>query len=545
MAQETRSIREEVVNVKKGKIVLGTILLSLFLFSGPVWAAPAENAEGGENGGPEGFVTRLYETVLQRAPQAFERQDWVGRLQSGRFSGADVAAGFFLSSEYQRNNQSDSEYLEDLYQAILGRSPDESGYRTWLTHLEAGGSRGFVLAGFTNSQEFQRLCAGYGVSAGSFPYQEERDRNPQATAFIQRLYRLVLGRSGDRQGLNDWSGYLLDGGSGSGIVAAFFESPEYQRRNIGSEAYIVNLYQAIMGRMPEKGEVAFWENCLDQGMSRDGVLAGFTGSTEFARLCASYGIVQGTYTSGQARDMKREVTALVQRMYRLVLGRSGEAEELNQWSSRLLSGSCTGTDLAAGFILSPEYQRKTVDLPSYVQMLYQALLDRSPSEAETDEWVQRVRSGQMTPANLIGQFTGSPEFQRICTRSGIPSGAGQVTAGDLSRISLYEPQLVPEMLGYVNEARTAAGLSAYRPSSELDAMALQRVQELAEDFSHHGASHAENIAQTSFVDAERVFQAWMDSEGHRRNILQDSPLFTSMACARYEYGGTVYWVMIF
>lgn len=532
--------------MKKGGIVLGMILLSLFLFSGPVGAAPTGRAEGGVDSGLERFVTRLYETVLQRTPGVSERQDWVARLQSSQCSGAEVVAGFFLSAEYQRKNLPDSEYLADLYQAILGRSPDENGFRSWLTLLDNGSSRGFVLSGFTNSQEFQRLCAGYGVSQGSFLYQENRDRNPQATAFIQRLYRLVLGRSGEAQGLNDWSGYLLNGGgSGSGVAAAFFQSSEYRRQNTGTEAYLSDLYQAIMGRTPGEAEIAFWADWLDQGMSRDGVLAGFTGSAEFARLCASYRIAQGTYASGQARDAKPEVTALVQRMYRLVLGRLGAGEELNQWTSRLLSGSCTGTDLAVGFILSSEYQRKTVNLPSYVRMLYQALLDRTPSEAEAAAWVQRVRSGLLTPVNLIGQFTGSPEFQRLCARSGISSGAGQVTTGELPRMILYEPQLVPEMLGYVNEARAAAGLPAYRSSPELDAMALRRVQELAEDFSHTGASHAENIAQTSYTDTARVFQVWMDSEGHRRNMLQDSPLFTAMACARYQYGGSVYWVMVF
>lgn len=496
--------------------------------------------------GLDGFVHRLYEITLQRTPSASERQDWVNRLQAGAFSGAEVAAGFFNSAEYQRRSKSDETYVTELYQAIMGRNPDASGYQDWVTRLGNGTSREYVLSGFTNSNEFERLCQSYGVTRGSYFYQEARDRNYQATCFIQRMYRTVMGRDGDEGGLNDWASYLLDsGGTGSGLAAAFFDANEYKRKNTSDSQYLSDLYQAIMGRTPDSSEISSWLGYLDDGMSRGGVLAGFTNSNEFGRLCSRYGISQGSYSSGESRDTNANVTAFVQRMYRNVLGRKGEAGELNDWTGRLLNGSCTGTDLAVGFILSNEYTRKTIALSDYVEMLYQTLLDRTADAAGKADWLSRVRTGELTPANLIGYFTGSAEFQRLCSRYGIQSGAGQATSGSMPGIVLYEPELAPVMLDYVNAARAEAGVGALTSTSYLEELALKRAKELAKDFSHNGAVTGENIAMaSSFIASDSfAFQMWMNSDGHRNNILSAS--YSHMACARYQEGPIVYWVQVF
>ena len=501
--------------------------------------------------GLDGFVNRLYEITLQRTPSASERQDWVNRLRAGTFSGAEVAAGFFNSNEYQRRGKSNETYVTELYQAIMGREPDASGYQDWVSRLGNGTSRGFVLSGFTNSNEFRRLCQSYGVTQGSYSYVESRDRNYQATCFIQRMYRTVMGRDGDTEGLNNWASYLLDsGGTGSGMAAAFFDANEYKRKNTSDSQYISDLYQAIMGRTPGSSEISSWLGYLDDGMSRNGVLAGFTNSNEFGRLCGRYGITQGAYSSGESRDVNANVTAFVQRMYRNVLGRKGEANELNDWTGRLLNGSCTGTDLAVGFILSNEYTRKTVTLSDYVEMLYQTILDRPSDPDGKADWLSQVRMGVLTPANLIGYFTSSAEFGRLCSRYGIQSGAGQTTNGSMPNIEIYDiadhqTELVPVMLDYVNQARSQAGVGSLTSTPYLEELALKRAKELASDFSHNGSVTGENIAVAPILIAsdELAFQMWMDSTGHRNNILSAS--YSHMACARYRDGLGVYWVQVF
>ena len=177
-------------------------------------------------------------------------------------------------------------------------------------------------------------------------------------------------------------------------------------------------------------------------------------------------------------------------------------------------------------------------------MLYQTLLNRNSDAGGKADWIKQVRNGRLIPADLIQSFTGSEEFGRLCAKYGIQTGAGIRVTGDFPNMVIYEPELVPEMLDLVNQARTEAGLKPLAASEELNKIALQRVQELVNDFSHNGAHHAENIAY-GYSSAKGAFLGWMGSEGHRRNILQSSPTYTEAACAKYEYLGRTYWVLVF
>ena len=115
------------------------------------------------------------------------------------------------------------------------------------------------------------------------------------------------------------------------------------------------------------------------------------------------------------------------------------------------------------------------------------------------------------------------------------------------------------MLELVNEERAAEGLSALTMNSAAMAAAKVRAAALVESFSHYrpdgslcitaldeaGVSYTtagENIAcgQTS---ASQVVSSWMDSEGHRANILGES--FTQIGIGCYYYDGVYYWVQLF
>lgn len=97
-----------------------------------------------------------------------------------------------------------------------------------------------------------------------------------------------------------------------------------------------------------------------------------------------------------------------------------------------------------------------------------------------------------------------------------------------------------ELLGYVNQARREAGLNELVYISEFQAGADTRAQELITSFSHtrpNGQSRgtaynycplkgtvymvcSENIA-SGCTTAKSVFNAWMNSEGHRKAIMSE------------------------
>ena len=109
-----------------------------------------------------------------------------------------------------------------------------------------------------------------------------------------------------------------------------------------------------------------------------------------------------------------------------------------------------------------------------------------------------------------------------------------------------------EVLKYTNEERAKNGLPALRMDADLLEGAMKRGQECVMMFSHYrpndswcftvcDKAKAENIAmgQTS---AKAVVTSWMESPGHRANILASR---TSIGVGCFYYEGVLYWVQLF
>lgn len=113
-----------------------------------------------------------------------------------------------------------------------------------------------------------------------------------------------------------------------------------------------------------------------------------------------------------------------------------------------------------------------------------------------------------------------------------------------------------EVVRLVNEERAKQGLSALSVSTELRDTARLRSQEIVRSFSHtrpDGSScftafpdwngtKAENIA-AGYATLAKVMEGWMNSEGHRKNILTPGLRYIGVGC--YESGGRYYWAQAF
>lgn len=119
---------------------------------------------GGSSEQVQAFVTRFYVQCLERQPDSYGLNEWVGRLMNGSRTGADVAHGFVFSEEFQASNHGNEAFLTILYSAFFNRQPDAEGYSAWLGRMAGGMSREKVLDGFLKSREFAQLCADFGIT---------------------------------------------------------------------------------------------------------------------------------------------------------------------------------------------------------------------------------------------------------------------------------------------------------------------------------------------------------------------------------------------
>ncbi|MFC0409137.1 DUF4214 domain-containing protein [Roseomonas elaeocarpi] len=101
-----------------------------------------------------GEAYRLYEAALNRAPETSGLSYWYNRLEGGDAL-SNVAQGFIASAEFNSNygNLGNSDFVDQLYQNVLGRAADQAGHDFWTSALDNGETRADVLIGFSDSLE--------------------------------------------------------------------------------------------------------------------------------------------------------------------------------------------------------------------------------------------------------------------------------------------------------------------------------------------------------------------------------------------------------
>jgi hypothetical protein len=99
------------------------------------------------------FVTRVYNNVLGRAPDAAGLSHWVGQLASGMTRG-QMMVQFSESPEYL-GRIGDSVYVTMIYVGMLRRAPDQGGFDYWVGQKRAGSGIALIDS-FLASTEYQK-----------------------------------------------------------------------------------------------------------------------------------------------------------------------------------------------------------------------------------------------------------------------------------------------------------------------------------------------------------------------------------------------------
>ncbi len=240
----------------------------------------------------EAFATRLYKLCFGREPEQAGLDDWTNRMCNGTASGAQAAQGFFFSDEFMLKNTTNEEFVELLYNVMMGRASDAAGKADWVYKLNNGVGREGVFRGFAESAEFNNICNDYGIARGNVTVSEGRDKNPGLTTFVARLYTKALGREYEVDGLNDWCNRITSGQWSINDVSTtgFFTSPEFLAKNLSNDEYVKVLYRTFFDREYDQAGYDDWMNRLANGTSRNEVMLGFANSREFAELKASFGL---------------------------------------------------------------------------------------------------------------------------------------------------------------------------------------------------------------------------------------------------------------
>ncbi len=241
------------------------------------------------------YVFRCYKNILERTADAEGLNTWTGKLLSGG-NGAEIVKDLVFSREFEEKRKSDGEFIDLMYRAMLGREADAGGKANWLDCLQKGVSYRYVINGFSGSEEFNRLCGEYGIVSGNVEITEARDQNIGVTGFVVRNYSVILGRTPDREGLNDWCGRINGRYQTAAQVSyGFVFSDECVNRGMNNADFVEMLYKACFGRNSDSEGKQYWINRLNTGTRREDIFWGFANSDEFNKMIAEFGIAGTVY----------------------------------------------------------------------------------------------------------------------------------------------------------------------------------------------------------------------------------------------------------
>lgn len=238
-------------------------------------------------------------------------------------------------------------------------------------------------------------------------------------AFISRLYSTCLGRTADEGGLNYWTQILKEGSAdGSGVADFFVNSEEFQSKGLSNKEYIQTMYRAFFDRIADEGGLNFWKSNLNQGLTKNYVLAGFVNSPEYEEICNTYGIKRGNIELTSILDQYPNITKFIYRMYTKCMSRTPDEDGLNYWVQGLVDGQFTGKSVAGFFVNSSEFENKNLLNEEYVEVMYEVFFGRTSDEDGKTYWLGELAKGTSRKAVFDG-FVNSQEYKGICSGYGI------------------------------------------------------------------------------------------------------------------------------
>ncbi|MFT7598258.1 MAG: hypothetical protein ACI8TP_001179 [Acidimicrobiales bacterium] len=257
-----------------GSGIVGQSFGDLGFLSGP-FATPGANGSTPSTIATQRLqLSRLYLAYFLRLPDYSGLTYWQREMSGGR-SLAHVSEAFAKAPEFASRYGSldDRGFVQLVYRNVLGRDPDSAGLSYWAGRLATGDSRGRVMIGFSESQEF--------IDGTRVRINQAESNGP-----VARLYRAYFLREADEEGLHYW---LATGLPLQQISSSFADTPEFRERYgiLNDDAFVRLVYQNVMQRPPDSDGLGYWKTQLRSGLTRGSLMVNFSESDEFVSRSGS------------------------------------------------------------------------------------------------------------------------------------------------------------------------------------------------------------------------------------------------------------------
>ena len=244
----------------------------------------------------------------------------------------------------------------------------------------------------------------FSVSLFALDFHENR-----ITSFLTLLYKDILGREADSEGIYFWQKALYEQNQTALEVARyFFTSKELKEQNLSNREYIKRVYETLLQREPDREGFSYWLDMLEnKKIPRLQLFYRFVFSKEFEKLTLSHEILPF--------DKKDLMIAFLERFYNLILMRDSDLFGLNYWYEMLKNKKKTPKSIAKDFFYSKEFLNRKLSDDEFVKIAYRTLLNREPEDEGYYFWLDKLKNGYSRD-RLLDDFLDSKEFRDILNR---------------------------------------------------------------------------------------------------------------------------------
>jgi len=387
---------------------------------------------------PTAYVTQLYADLLGRAPDSNGLNSFVSALDSGQIGPDQLVQSFLHSTEYE------TDVTRGLYQGLTG-SVTQDQINSGVAFLAGGGTTAELAAQVFGSQSyFDARANGTNQGYVTALYQDILFRAPDSSAqgFVNQinngtsreeiarqilsseegetnqvrgLYFQLLHRAPDA-GSQGFVDELQSGTTNEEVIGQIATSGEYLGRFGGflfhrggpndpnnnggnvspqtaaaNQAYVTRLYEVLLQRAPDSAGLASFTDQLNQGTSQQDVVQQFLDSTEFQQV-----EVSNLYTQLGVTSTSSQITS----------------------GANFLAGGGTVQQLASQILTTDSFfnQQGGGTNQGYVDALYQTVLLRTGSAAETQSYVNQLNAGA-SRASVVNTILGSNEATTLVVQS--------------------------------------------------------------------------------------------------------------------------------
>jgi aryl-phospho-beta-D-glucosidase BglC (GH1 family) len=227
-------------------------------------------------------VENLYHALLGRDGDVAGRSFWAAELDAGISIGM-IASRMMASDEAHATNAglSNTAFLTRLYDSVLFRTPDAAGLAYWRDELAHGADRASVAASISASAEALRDPGGV-AAAGLVTVDAD-------AAWIGFSFEALRGRQAGAAEFTALV-HLAESAGHSSALTSIMQGSEYAQGLGGTSnaAFVAGLYDGVLHRAGDAEGLAYFTSSLNTGTSRQAVAANFLASDEAQTFYAAY-----------------------------------------------------------------------------------------------------------------------------------------------------------------------------------------------------------------------------------------------------------------